>query len=107
MANVNHFDSDHFEAALAQPAWCWWTFSRPGACPAKMVAPVIEKVAESYAGKVTVGKVDIDEEPDLAAAYNVQSVPSILLFKDGKLASTLVGARPFETFATPRLDKLV
>ena len=74
--------------------------------PCKMVAPVIEKVAESYAGKVTVGKVDIDEEPDLAAAYNVQSVPSILLFKDGKLASTLVGARPFETFAT-ELDKLV
>ena len=55
---------------------------------------------------MTVGKVDIDEEPDLAAAYNVQSVPSILLFKDGKLASTLVGARPFETFAT-ELDKLV
>ena len=96
MANVNHFDSDHFEAALAQP----------GVVPCKMVAPVIEKVAESYAGKVTVGKVDIDEEPDLAAAYNVQSVPSILLFKDGKLASTLVGARPFETFAT-ELDKLV
>ena len=106
MANVNHFDSDHFEAALAQPGVVLVDFFATWCMPCKMVAPVIEKVAESYAGKVTVGKVDIDEEPDLAAASNVQSVPSILLFKDGKLASTLVGARPFETFAT-ELDKLV
>ena len=106
MANVNHFDSDHFESALAQPGVVLVDFFATWCMPCKMVAPVIEKVAESYAGKVTVGKVDIDEEPDLAAAYNVQSVPSILLFKDGKLASTLVGARPFETFAT-ELDKLV
>ena len=106
MENVNHFDSDHFEDALAQPGVVLVDFFATWCMPCKMVAPVIEKVAESYAGKVTVGKVDIDEEPDLAAAYNVQSVPSILLFKDGKLASTLVGARPFETFAT-ELDKLV
>ena len=104
---LEHLNESNFETAVkgsGKPVlvdffatWCM---------PCKMVAPVIEKVAESYADKVTVGKVDIDEEPDLAAAYNVQSVPSILLFKDGKLASTLVGARPFETFAT-ELDKLV
>mgnify|MGYP002553252639 CR=1 FL=1 len=72
MANVNHFDSDHFEAALAQPGVVLVDFFATWCMPCKMVAPVIEKVAESYAGKVTVGKVDIDEEPDLAAAYNVQ-----------------------------------
>ena len=105
MAEIKELNSTNFEEVTKSgvvlvdyfATWCM---------PCKMVAPVIEKVAESYAGKVTVGKVDIDEEPDLAAAYNVQSVPSILLFKDGKLASTLVGARPFETFAT-ELDKLV
>ena len=106
MANAIHFDKEQFETALAQPGVLLVDFWAGWCMPCKMVAPVIEKVAESYAGKVTVGKVDIDEEPDLAAAYNVQSVPSILLFKDGKLASTLVGARPFETFAT-ELDKLV
>lgn len=62
MANVNHFDSDHFEAALAQPGVVLVDFFATWCMPCKMVAPVIEKVAESYAGKVTVGKVDIDEE---------------------------------------------
>lgn len=102
---VSHFDSDQFEEAIRSgvtlvdffATWCM---------PCKMVAPVIEKVAQQYAGRVTVGKVDIDEEPDLAAAYNVQSVPSILIFKDGALASTLVGARPYDAFAA-ELDKLM
>ena len=66
MANVNHFDGDHFEAALAQPGVVLVDFFATWCMPCKMVAPVIEKVAESYAGKVTVGKVDIDEEPDLS-----------------------------------------
>lgn len=106
MANVNHFDSDHFEAALAQPGVVLVDFFATWCMPCKMVAPVIDKIAEKYDGRATVGKVDIDEESDLAAAYRVQSVPSILFFKNGQLVSTLVGARPYDTLAA-ELDKLV
>ena len=94
MANVNHFDSDHFEAALAQPGVVLVDFFATWCMPCKMVAPVIEKVAESYAGKVTVGKVDIDEEPDLAQRFGVMSIPTLLLIKDGKVAASSVGLRP-------------
>lgn len=101
---VNHFDSDQFEAAI-QKGVTLVDFFATWCMPCKMVAPVIEKVAQKYEGRVTVGKVDIDEEPDLAASFNVQSVPSILIFKDGALVSTLVGARPYDAYAA-ELDKL-
>ena len=104
MANVNHFDSDHFEAALAQPGVVLVDFFATWCMPCKMVAPVIEKVAESYAGKVTVGKVDIDEEQALAARYGVQSIPTVIVFKNGQILATLVGVRPYDAY-TAEIDK--
>ncbi len=106
MATVQHFNSEDFQKALTGGGVVLVDFFATWCMPCKMVAPVMEKIAEKYAGRVTVGKVDIDEEPDLAAAYRVQSVPSILLFKNGQLVSTLVGARPYDAFAA-ELDKLV
>lgn len=103
---VEHFDSDSFQQALQGAGVVLVDFFATWCMPCKMVAPVIEKIAGQYAGRVTVGKVDIDEEPDLAASYRVQSVPSILIFKNGELAATLVGARPYEAFAA-ELDKLL
>lgn len=103
---VQHFDNDGFEKALADGGVVMVDFFATWCMPCKMVAPVIDKIAEKYDGRATVGKVDIDEEPDLAAAYRVQSVPSILFFKNGQLVSTLVGARPYDTLAA-ELDKLV
>ncbi len=103
---VQHFDNDGFEKALADGGVVMVDFFATWCMPCKMVAPVIDKIAEKYDGRATVGKVDIDEESDLAAAYRVQSVPSILFFKNGQLVSTLVGARPYDTLAA-ELDKLV
>ena len=59
--------------------------------PCRMVAPVIEKLAEELYGKVKVGKVNVDEEMELAVKYNVESIPTILYIKDGKVENKIIG----------------
>ena len=59
--------------------------------PCKMIAPVIEEFAEKYEGKVKVGKVNVDEENELAMKYEIASIPTLVLFKDGKVANTKIG----------------
>ena len=59
--------------------------------PCKMLAPTIEKVAEKYSGKITVGKVNIDECPNLAATYKVMSIPTLILFDNGEKVETIIG----------------
>ena len=60
--------------------------------PCRMVAPVLEKLADEYAGKARVGKVNVDEHNGIAAKFGVQSIPTLLLFKDGKVVEQYVGA---------------
>ena len=62
--------------------------------PCQMIAPVIEQLAEEYAGRVKVAKLDTDANQRTTVRYNVRSIPSVLLFKDGKLVETVVGAVP-------------
>lgn len=60
--------------------------------PCRMIAPLIEQVAEEYDGKAVVAKVDIDEEQELATQYGIESIPTVILFKDGKPINVEVGA---------------
>jgi thioredoxin 1 len=60
--------------------------------PCKMLAPTIEAIAEEY-DSFKVGKVNVDDEPDLAQAYGISSIPTLILFKDGKAADMMVGLR--------------
>lgn len=62
--------------------------------PCKALAPLIEEIANEYEGKVKVGKLNIDDQEELAESYNVMSVPTLLLFKEGKIAKMMVGYRP-------------
>jgi thioredoxin 1 len=62
--------------------------------PCKAIAPIVEALAGEYAGRLTVLKLDVDENPQTALAYKVQSIPTLLVFKDGKLAERIVGAVP-------------
>ena len=66
-------------------AWCG---------PCKMLAPVVEELADENAGVAKVGKIDIDANPATAAKYGVSSIPTIMIFKDGQVAETLVGLQP-------------
>ena len=62
--------------------------------PCRAVAPVIEELAAEYEGRLKVGKVDVDAEQQLAADFGVRSIPTLLIFKDGKMAEQIVGAVP-------------
>lgn len=59
--------------------------------PCKMLAPVIEELAAEYEGKVKVGKLDVDENPETAGKFGVQSIPTIIIFKDGEEADKVMG----------------
>ena len=62
--------------------------------PCRMLSPVIEEIAEENDGVVKVGKVNVDEEPELAAEFGIASIPTVLLFKNGKVVNSSIGFRP-------------
>lgn len=64
--------------------------------PCKMMAPVVERLADKYQGRVKVGKVNVDENPGLARTYRVMSIPNFVMFKGGKVADTAIGGMPQE-----------
>ena len=69
---------------------CW----APWCGPCKMVAPVLSELAQKYSGKVKIAKLNVDENPNTASRYTIQSIPTMLLFKNGQMVDTLVGALP-------------
>ena len=60
--------------------------------PCKVIAPILAELAEKYAGKIKIGKLNVDENPTTPAKYSVRGVPTLVLFKDGKAEATKVGA---------------
>ena len=66
-------------------AWC---------APCRMVEPVVEELAQEYEGKISFAKLDVDHNPKTASRYGIMSIPTLLIFKDGKPVSNIVGFRP-------------
>ncbi len=62
--------------------------------PCKQIAPIVDELAEEYHGRVKVGTVDVDSEQKIAADFGIRSIPTLLIFKDGKQADQIVGAVP-------------
>lgn len=81
-------------------------FWAPWCGPCRMMGPVIDAVAETYAGRVKVGKVNVDEASDLAGRYGVRSIPTLVIFKGGQQADMVVGAVP-EAELAQRLDRVL
>ena len=67
--------------------------------PCRAVAPLMEQLADEYAGKATVAKVNVDEESELAAKFRVLSIPTVMLFKGGQVVEKIIGARSGEEFS--------
>lgn len=74
--------------------------------PCKMLAPVIDELASSYDGKVKIGKLDVDESPEAAGKYGVQSIPTLLIFKGGEVVEKMTGFQNQEVLEE-KLDALV
>ena len=74
---------------------CWGSWCGP----CRMVSPVIDKIAEEYAGKISVGKVNVDNEGALAAEFAIVSIPTVILFKNGKEVKKLVGVHSIDDYA--------
>ena len=62
--------------------------------PCRMIAPIVEELSTEYAGKVKVGKVDVDANPEISMNYGIRSIPTLLVFKGGKVVEQIVGAVP-------------
>ena len=90
-----HVTSKNFEKALqAAPGVAVVDFFATWCGPCKMLAPVLHEIAEENAGALKVGKVNVDEQMELAMRFQVSSIPMLVVFKDGKAITKLVGYRP-------------
>jgi thioredoxin 1 len=107
MSNEIQLTDENFEQEVvksAQPVLV--DFWAPWCGPCRMIGPVIEELAKEYAGKVKVCKLNTDEAQDIAAKYQISAIPTILLFKDGKVVQQLVGLQPKEELKK-HLDELI
>ena len=66
--------------------------------PCRMIAPIIEELTDEYNGKVKVGKLDVDQNPQVAIKYGVRSIPTVLFFKGGEVVNSVIGAVPKTVF---------
>ena len=92
--SVLHINHESFEKIIAQDGktvlvdfWATWCG------PCRMLSPIVDEVAEER-GDIKVGKVNVDEQPELAGQFDVMSIPTLLVFENGKLVNRAVGARP-------------
>ena len=95
MSSAIALNKDNFEAEVLKASgpvlvdfWAEWCG------PCKMIAPILDQLAVELTGKLKIAKINVDDNPDLAGAYNVMSIPSLLIFKNGKPIDQIVGAMP-------------
>lgn len=98
--NDKNFDETISHGVTLVDFWATWCG------PCKMLAPTIEEIASDYKDRAVVGKVDVDDCPDLAQRFGIMSIPTVIVFKDGEIREKLVGYRLKSEFAQA-LDKLL
>ena len=97
---TKHFNTSEFDAAVEAAPLAMVDFWASWCGPCKMLSPVVESIADQYEGKVLVGKVNVDEEPDLARRFGVMSIPTVVFLKNGKEFDRKVGVMPAGAFTS-------
>ena len=93
-ANVVEVTDQNFQEVTGGAGLSMVDFWAVWCGPCRIVAPIVEQLADEYVGKVTVGKLDVDSNQRTATQYNVRSIPTILFFKEGKVVDQVIGAVP-------------
>ena len=96
---VKHLKTAEFDGAVGQAPLAAVDFWAAWCGPCQMLGPVIEDLGTQYEGRALVAKVNVDEEPELAAAFRVASIPTVVVIRDGKVVRTSVGYKPKEALA--------
>jgi len=99
--NADSFEREVIDCELPVLVDCW----APWCQPCLIVAPIVEEVAKEYQGKVKFCKLNVDENSDIAARYGIMSIPTLLIFKEGKVVDQIIGAVPKEMIKE-KLDKI-
>ncbi len=93
--HITHLNADSFDEHVKQATgpllvdfWASWCG------PCKAVAPILEQLAEEFAGRAQVAKVDVDDSGDLSARFGIRSIPTLIVFKNGKVVDQMIGAAP-------------
>lgn len=93
-ANIANLDSATFKQTIAGPGPVLVDFWAPWCGPCKAIAPILEELATELAGKVTIAKVNVDDNDTIAAEYGIRAIPTMLLFKGGQQIEQIVGMVP-------------
>src|SRR5476651_370001 len=97
MAEITVTDTnfaDEIEKATIPALVDFWA---PWCGPCKVVGPIVEELAKEYEGKLKVGKMDVDQNPQISGKYGIMSIPSLMFFKGGQVVKTIIGAQSKET----------
>ncbi len=90
--------ADNFDALINSDTPTLVDFWAPWCGPCRALGPTIEQLAQDLAGKANIAKLNVDDNPSLAAKFGVSSIPTVLIFQNGKLLETLVGLRPANAY---------
>lgn len=91
---IQHISDADFEKTLQAGKPVFIDFWAPWCGPCRIIGPIVEELAPSYNGRVVMGKVNVDDNPIIAQRFGVTSIPTLMMFKDGKLVDRAVGAMP-------------